>query len=212
MRLDEEAHAALVDKHGPLPAKRFGDQRHRIGAAVERGGMKLNELQISEGCARTCSHGQAVARRAERVSGVPKQTRGPTGRDHGGASEMEHAGTIAVSDEDTDDAPAMDIEILRERGFRKPHVFRSIDCGAQGADDFSARAIAVRVQDAAATVRRLATERETAAGFAVEACAQRRESLDVACRLTSQNLHHGAIAETPPASSVSRGWRRVRHR
>ena len=164
--------------------------------------MKLHELEIGKDCARACRHRQAIAGRADRVGGVPKQTRGPTGRDHGGAGEMEHSGTIAVSDEDTDDAPVMGTEILRERVFRETHVFRSIDCGAQGADDFSASAIAVRVQDAAATVRRLATQRETAVGFAVEACAQRRESLDVACRLTSQNLHQGAIAETP--ASVKR--------
>src|SRR5258706_14252051 len=98
--------------------------------------MKLHELEIREDCARPCGHRQAVARRADRVGGVTKETRGATGRDYGGSGEMEHSGTIAASREDATHATLMDIEILCERVLLEPHVFCSIDCRAQRADDF----------------------------------------------------------------------------
>src|SRR5258706_13908624 len=108
---------------------------------------------------------------------------------------MEHSGTIAVSREDADNATPIDTGVLREGVLLNPHVFRSIDRRAKRADDFSASAIAIRVQDAAATVRRLTAQRETPIGVAVEARAQRCESLDLARCPISQNLYQGAIAQ-----------------
>src|SRR5262249_9359451 len=89
----------------------------------------------------------------------------------------------------------MDKEVLGECVLLQPDVCRSINGGTQGADDFSASAIAVRVQDAAAAVRRLAAQRETPVWFAVEAGGQRPEAQDVAWRLTSENLNQGPIAQ-----------------
>jgi hypothetical protein len=69
---------------------------------------------------------------------------------------VQHSGTIAPAHEDAADATFNDQEVLRDYVLLESHVFRPTDGGAQGAADFSASAIAVRVQDAAATVRRLA--------------------------------------------------------
>jgi hypothetical protein len=131
MRADEKAQAALVDELGPLSTKRFGDQRHRIGANVERGGMKLHEFEIRKDCARPCGHRETVAHRADRVGGVTKQACGSAGRDHGAAGDVEHFGTIAASHEDAADATLRDQEVLRDRVLLEPHVFRPIDRGAR---------------------------------------------------------------------------------
>ena len=58
---EHEARAGLVDHHRPLAAQRLGQQRQRIAAGGERGGMELHELEIDQAGAGARRHRQAVA-------------------------------------------------------------------------------------------------------------------------------------------------------
>ena len=48
VHVEQEARAGLVDHHGALAAQRLGQQRQRIAAGGERGGMELHELEIDQ--------------------------------------------------------------------------------------------------------------------------------------------------------------------
>ena len=82
---EQEARAGLVDHHGALAAQRLGEQRQRIAAGGERGGMELHELEIDQAGAGARRHRQAVAGELRRIGGVAVELAGAAGgEDHRG--------------------------------------------------------------------------------------------------------------------------------
>ncbi len=49
---EHEALLRAVEEVGPLPTERLGDQEPRCRIVVERGGMELHELKVSDACPR----------------------------------------------------------------------------------------------------------------------------------------------------------------
>jgi hypothetical protein len=58
---DHEWLARIVDETCAFPAKRLGEQESRLSGNLERGGMKLHELEIRHGGACAICHRRAVA-------------------------------------------------------------------------------------------------------------------------------------------------------
>ena len=80
-----EALAGLVDQGCAVAANGLGDQRHRARRPVERGRMKLDELEVRKLRTRARRQRQPLAEAAGRIGAVEKQSADAAGRDHDAA-------------------------------------------------------------------------------------------------------------------------------
>ena len=129
-----ERHAIAVAQDRTLAAQRLGDQRPRHQGGVERGGVELDELEISARDAGLQRERDAVTRRERRIGRHGKALTGAPRREHdvGRAHELdlvvgpqgEHSLAPAPLDQQFDREPALahldgvaDAHRLHERAF-----------------------------------------------------------------------------------------------
>ena len=192
----QETVAAFVDEDGPLSAQCLGHERQRIGGHIECGGVELHEFHIGKDGASTRRHGQTIARRFRRIGCVPVHAPGSASGEHDCSGEPVFTEPIPCAHDDACHATRADDEILRERLFLEPHMFRTSRGSTQSSHDLGTRAVTVRVKDAPTAVCGLAAEREPAVVRAVETCAEFGEVVCVARRLAGQYVHNGLVTQS----------------
>ena len=157
-----EALAGLVDQHRALAAHGLADQRHGIEPDIERGRMELHELHVGQRRAGPRRQRQALADGAQRVGGVRRRARparrSPARRD-GSAAGRRSDGPAAST-------PAMPRSSTSRRRASSPSITViegvALHRRDQRAHDRRPGAVARDMDDAAAGVRGLQSEREAA--------------------------------------------------
>ena len=178
-----------IDEGRALAAQRFGCERRRIGADVERGGVELNELRVGDDRADAGRHGDRFTARIGGIGRHGIERADAAGRQHHGAGRKElvaavvdrrgphqpHAGDAAVGDN----------ELVSHIAFQHADRWCRAHACDQRLHDRGAGAVARDVHDAAARVRRLLAELKVAVRVALEGNAVGQEIGDAVGSLAS---------------------------
>ena len=184
----------LVDEPRAAAAQRLGQQRHRVGARVERRRVELDELDVGERRAGAPGEREAVAGGLDRIRRPREDLADAAGRQHDRAGAVQHDGPSGVAREDAGHAAAVHHELERQGALEDAQAAAVAQPLAERADDLGAGGIA-GVQDARARVRGLAREVEPAGGVAVEPRAERQELRQAIGAVGVSRAHRGRVAE-----------------
>src|SRR5687768_7483725 len=168
MPLRHESHELFVEQHCSLATHRFRYQRQRILRSVQCGWMELHELHVSEPGSAAVRNRVAVARRDLRVRSVAVHLSAATRSKHGRVGDdldrlSRHRRANSVT------CPIVHDQLEDARLLENVDTLAVLHPLDQGARDFRAGLIAVRVYDPAPRMRRLTTELEIASRLEVEA-------------------------------------------
>ncbi len=212
MERAHEAFAACVDEGRAFAAKRFGRERRRIAADVDRGGMELNEFGVGDDGAGAGGDGDAFAARFAWIGGDGVELPRAAGRKHHGGG-IEHktrgigsrlhaldleAGDAAVAHDEVAGRPAFD---HMDRGHRPCRRGQRRHDGAAGG-------IALHMEDAAGAVGRLAAEIEMALEVLVEGNAIAEQVLDAVAGLACEQRGDALIDDAGAGADGVGGMRR----
>jgi hypothetical protein len=178
---------------------RLGDQGARRARDVEAGRVKLDELEVSDGCACPNGHRQAVAGRHRRVGGLAIDLAGAAGREqHARRPEGDEFTALRLGQDPRHPAALggeqVDGEGVREGG--DPLV------GAQRIGerplDLDARGVALGVEDSRERVAALARAAPAAVGGSIELRPDVQQSLKSARRAAHDAIDGLTLAQSLP--------------
>ena len=171
----------------PPPAQRLGQKRHRVGPDIERGRVKLHELEIGQTRPGASRHRQTVAGVFAWVGRVPVDVTDAARREHHGPRQMQHDRVPGVARQRADDMALLHDQLAGARPFEDLNRRRRLDRRAQRAHDLGAGRVAVGVEDPRDPVRRLTSQRQVAHVVPVETGAKREERRDPGRPLLGEN-------------------------
>jgi tetratricopeptide (TPR) repeat protein len=198
MTLRHEPLPAPVEEDRPLAAHRLADERERVLAGVERGGMELHELHVGETRAGAVRDREAVAGGDLRVGRVAVDLPAAARREHrrvrhdlhrAPGDARAHAGhlrAVAVVDEQ---------QVEHARRLVHRDVAALADLLHERARHLRARLVALRVHDALAGMRRFLPQLEVAVGVEVEARPRGLQLPHARRSLLHEHLHGGRVAQ-----------------
>ena len=159
--------AAIVDEPRALAAERLGDEEAGRARTLERGRMKLDELQIGQARAGVIRERDPVAGGHRRIRRFAEDLSGAAR----GQQRRVRAKLLArpgwIEERDADDAPVLHEQLGDERVIDRVDRRQPADALPERAPDFAARRVA-GMQHAPHAVRRFAPERGLSARVALE--------------------------------------------
>ncbi len=177
-------------------AHRLRNERRGVDAGeLQRGGMELEELQVTQLCAGPVRQGPAVAGGNGGVGGDVEQLTYSAGCQHhcGTPTILHHV--VTMHDPDTR-YPSISVQKLPDfRMLQQLDLVQHPDDLGQCAHQHRAGAVTACVDDAGPVMRRLEPEPQHAVGPAVEARAQRQQLADPVRTLGHEDLDRMWIGE-----------------
>ena len=183
-----------VDQPRPFPADGFGNEKTRRPFLVERGRMKLDELEIGNAGAGVIRERDAVAGGDRRIGGLAKDLAGAACREQRTRRARLLQAAVAIEETNAFNGAAGHEQVGHQRmidhvdGRQCPHPL------PQHAANLAAGGIA-GMEHAPHAVSRLAPERRAAALVAIEAGTPLQQLADVSRSLLNQHAHRALVAQ-----------------
>jgi hypothetical protein len=159
--------------------------------------MKLNEFEIREFGSGPRGKRQALSETADRIGRFKEQSANAAGGDDD-PRRGEYQGTFRPIAHDTDDGVVFDYQLTRIDAFEHGDRGSQTHGFDQRPHDLSAGGVARRMDDAAATVRRLEPKKGSSVRPAIEPDAVARQIVDRLCAGA-----HNPLGETGVAESIA---------
>ena len=160
-----EAFEKNIAEDAAFSAESFGEQEARRTLDGESSGMELHEFHIRENGAGFIGDGHAIASGNFGIGGFAIDlTEAAGGEKNSESADLVKRAVVFIDEPDASGAAVFKNQAGGERVGAKMEVRDFVSAGKEGATDFAASRIAMRVEDARAAVRGFTRESEFGAG------------------------------------------------